>query len=180
MKLCVKRILEQYIALKLYFTEVTLDDPTHTNDAILSSLHNKFTEAYLEFMDFNLGRFVSFNLLFQSEMPQLYQLKAEGEKLIKALCLDFIEVAYVRSMEAFKVDPSRKDKQLPLSQVYLSILATNTMHTIKAERGDKDPGIPLIYSQCKEFLIEAVKQIQERFTDCHKLDVLSCLSPTTP
>ena len=72
MKLCVKRILEQYTALKLYFTEVALDDPLHTSDAILSSLHNKFTEAYLEFMDFNLGRFVTFNLLFQSEMPQLY------------------------------------------------------------------------------------------------------------
>ena len=53
------------------------------------------------------------------------------------------------------------------------------MHTIKAEHGDKDPGIPLIYSQCRELLIEAVKQIQERFSDCHKLDVLSCISPAT-
>ena len=69
MKLCVKRILETYNALKLYFTTVTFEDPMHTNDAILASLNNKFTEAYLEFMDFNLGRFVSLTLLFQSEMP---------------------------------------------------------------------------------------------------------------
>ena len=104
-------------------------------------------------------------------MPQLYQLKAEVENLIKALCLDFTDI--------FKTDLSRKDKQLPLSQVYLGILATNTMHTIKAECGDKDPGIPLTYSQCREFLIEAVKQIKERISDCHKLHVLSCFSPAT-
>lgn len=131
MKLCVKRILEQYTALKIYFTGVALEDPTRANDSILASLSNKFIEAYLEFMDFNLGRFVSFNLLFQSEMPQLHQLKAEVEQLIKAMCLDFMEVAYVKSTEAFKIDPSRNDKQLPLNQVYLGILATDTLHTIR-------------------------------------------------
>ena len=62
MKSCVKRILDQYTALQLYTGEV-VNDPTHTNDAILSGLNNKFIRAYLEFMDFNLGRFVSFNLL---------------------------------------------------------------------------------------------------------------------
>jgi hypothetical protein len=77
MKSCLKRILDQYPALLLYFTGEVVDDPTHTNDAILSGLNNKFNQAFLEFMDFNLGRFVSFNLLFQSEMPQLHQLKPE-------------------------------------------------------------------------------------------------------
>ena len=86
MKSCVKRILENYNALKLYFTSVAFEDPTHTNDAILASLNNTFVEAYLEFMDYNLGRFVSFNLLFQSEMPQLHLLKSEVDKLIKSLC----------------------------------------------------------------------------------------------
>jgi hypothetical protein len=35
MKLCVKRILENYNTLKLYFTTVAFEDPMHTNDAIL-------------------------------------------------------------------------------------------------------------------------------------------------
>jgi hypothetical protein len=30
MKMCVDRIIEQYEALKLYFTGAALDDPTHT------------------------------------------------------------------------------------------------------------------------------------------------------
>lgn len=178
MKSCVKRILENYNALKLYFTSEAIEDPTHTNDTILASLNNKFMEAYLEFMDYNLGRFVSFNLLFQSEMPQLHLLKSEVDKLIKSLCLDFMEMKYVRSTEAFKIDPTMKEKQVPLiSQVYLGVLASDTIQSIKAELGQDNPDIPLFFSQCREFLIEAVKQIQTRFDDCNKLDVMSCLSP---
>ena len=178
MKSCVKRILDQYVALQLYFTDEVVNDPTHTNDAILSSLNNKFNRAYLEFMDFNLGRFVSFNLLFQSEMPQLYQLKLEVEKLIKSLCLDFMDVSYVRSTDAFKINPSDIAKQLPLDKVYLGILATSTLHSIREECEKDHPSISLFLSQCKDFLVEAVHQIQDRFGDCQKLDFLSFLSPS--
>ncbi len=107
MKLCVKRILEQYAALKLYFTNVVVEDPTpHTNDSVQASLNNKYIEAYLEFMDYNLGRMVSFNVLFQSEMPLLHKLKEEVEKFTKSICFDFMEVVYVRNTDAFKIDPS--------------------------------------------------------------------------
>ncbi|CAB4003218.1 zinc finger MYM-type 1-like [Paramuricea clavata] len=178
MKSCVKRILDQYTALQLYFTGEVVNDPTHTNDAILSGLNNKFIRAYLEFMDFNLGRFVSFNLLFQSEMPQLYQLKPEVEKLIKSICLDFMDVAHVRSTDAFKINPSNEEKQLPLDKVYLGILATSTLHIIREECEKDHPSISLFLSQCKDFLVEAVNQIQDRFGDCQKLDFLSFLSPS--
>jgi hypothetical protein len=150
---------------------MAMEDPTHMNDTILASLNNKFILAYLEFMDFNLGRFVSFNLLFQSEMPQLHLLKSEVEKLIKSLCLDFMQVGYV-------IDPAMKDKQLPLNEVYVGILASDTMNDIKAELGRNSPDISLYYSQCRDFLIEAVRQIQTRFNDCNKLDILSFLSPS--
>ena len=177
MKQCVKCILEQYAALKLYFTNVVTEDPTHTNDSILASLNNMFIKEYLEFMDYNLGRMVSFNVLFQSEMPLLHELKGEVEKSIKSICFDFLEVAYVRNINAFEIDPSRSDKQVPLSEVYLGVAATDTLCSIREECGNDDPGIPLIYIQCRDFLVEAVKQIQERFSNCKKLDVLSCLSP---
>ena len=65
-EVCVDRIIKQYEALKLYFTGAAIEDPTHTNDSIMTSLINKFTLAYLELMAFNLGRIVSFNTLFHS------------------------------------------------------------------------------------------------------------------
>ena len=79
-------------------------------------------------------------------------------------------MAYVRNTDAFGIDPSRSDKQVPLSKVYLGIAATDTLYSIREECGNDDPDIPIIYTQCKI-------QIQEMFSDCKKLDVLSCLSP---
>lgn len=181
MKSAVKRILEQYTALQLYFSSLALEDPTHTNDSILRSLNNKFTEAYLAFMDFALGRFVSFNLLFQSEMPLLHQLKDEVERLVLSLCGDFMSMSYVRSTKAFDIDPNDVENHVPLHQVYVGILATDTIHNIEVDdvdHGRSHQDIQLFHTHCRDFLIEAVKQIQDRFRDCQKLDQLSCLSPS--
>ena len=58
------------------------------------------------------------------------------------------------------------------------VAVTNTLQSIREERGNGDPGIPLIYTQCRDFLIEAVEQlIVEMFSNCQKLDVLNCLCP---
>ena len=53
-----------------------------------------------------------------------------------------------------RFDPSRSDKQVPLSKVYLGIAATDTLYSIREECGNDDPGIPLIYTQCRELLVE--------------------------
>ena len=122
---------------------------------------------------------MSFNLLFQSETPQLHQLRGEVDSLIKSMCLDFMDVGYVRSNGGLTIDPCKKDKHLPLDKVYLGILATDTMAAIKQELGDKNPSIALVYSQCQKFLIQALQQIQSRFSDCYRLDdLVSCLLPT--
>ena len=63
-KMCVGRFIEQYAALKLYFTGASIEDLTYTTNSIKKSLNNAL--AYLEFIAFNHGRFVSFNTLFQS------------------------------------------------------------------------------------------------------------------
>ena len=183
MKGAVKRILEQYSALKLYFTSEVMEDPTHTNESILRSLNNKHTLAYLEFMDYSLGRFASFNLLFQCETPLFHQLKDEVEKLILSICSDILEI-YIRSVNAFKIDASNKDHQVPLNKVYLGILATETIREIESDlkssgltSHDDNQGIQLFRSHCRDFLIESVAQIQERFADCQNMNHLSCLLP---
>ena len=66
---CANRILEQYQALQHYFVLTANEDPTHTNDRIVKSLHNKFTLAYLEFLSYQLRRFSAFNRLFKENDP---------------------------------------------------------------------------------------------------------------
>ena len=70
---------------------------------------------------------------------------------------------------------------MPLHQVYVGILATDTIHSIEVDdvdHGRSHQDIQLFHTHCRDFLIEAVKQIQDRFRDCQKLDQLSCLSPS--
>ncbi|KAL5237061.1 hypothetical protein ACI65C_004471 [Semiaphis heraclei] len=67
---CVKRILEQYKALKLYFEGEHLIDNKDGN--IHSFLSNPFTELYLNFLDFALHILTKTNLAFQSESPQMH------------------------------------------------------------------------------------------------------------
>ena len=177
MKTCVSRILEQYEALKLYFTAVVFEDPTHTHDAILKSVNNKFTNAYLDFLDVNLNRFVSFNLLFQSNVPQLYQLKKEVSALCRSLCMDFMTMSYVRGSEFSTLQPNDTSHHVANTDVYLGIAAKDSIKEIVAGLGNDHSDVQLYFSQCKEFVIEIVKQIQDRFDDCRKLEPLAMLEP---
>ena len=66
---CVKRILEQWDALTLYFTEAVFDDPTQGNDLALGGMKNSFMRIIMMFMDYILGMLAEFNALFQSQSP---------------------------------------------------------------------------------------------------------------
>lgn len=179
MKLCVDRIIEQYEPLKLYFTGAAIEDPTHTNDTILKSLNNKFTLAYLEFMAFNLGRFASFNTLFQSDIPLLYMLKSEVNTLLLSLLSDFMETSFVRQCNPWKIDVNDETHHVPLNKVYLGVAATDTIHSIKDVMGNDHPDVKLFYTHCRNFLIESVKQVMSRFDNGDKFQFLSCLAPAS-
>ena len=97
---CVSPLLEQYEALKQYFILAAHDDPSHTIDRILASLQNRFVQAYLEFLSYQLERLNGFNRLFQSEFPLLHSLKPEVEKLIKAIASDFMDMPTIKKMQA--------------------------------------------------------------------------------
>ena len=65
--------------------------------------------------------------------------------------------------------------------MYLGILATETIREIESDlesRGlTSHEDIQLLCSHCRDFLIESVSQIQERFADCQNRDHLFCLLP---
>ena len=61
---CVRRILEQWEALRLYFTSIVAEkrDPSYTTESILRGLNNKYFQAQLEFLSFQLHRLNDFNV----------------------------------------------------------------------------------------------------------------------
>lgn len=62
----VSRLLEQYSALKLYFTNAVLIDKLVATETILERMSNPITKLYLLFLDFVLPVFNKVNKLMQS------------------------------------------------------------------------------------------------------------------
>lgn len=60
---CVSRLLEQWDALKLYFTAVISEkrDPSYVTESIYSSLNNQFIKAQLQFLQVQLHKTNEFN-----------------------------------------------------------------------------------------------------------------------
>ena len=66
---CIKRVLEQWSALELFFTGEVFDDPKSLqSDRLLKS---PYIKATLEFCDYVLGDLTGLKLMFQSDTFQL-------------------------------------------------------------------------------------------------------------
>ena len=177
---CINRILEQFEALKQYFTLVVNEDPTHSNDRIHKSLQNKFTLAYLEFLSYQLERFNSFNVLFQSTRPLLHGLKKELEDLIKSIASDFMTLDYVKKTAPSKIDSTSSAFHVPLKQIYVGMAATATLREMEADGAGETQSeqFDRFRTDCKNFLVEAILQIQKRFDlDAEIHTIVQCLMP---
>jgi hypothetical protein len=81
---CVARILEQWTALKLYFSSQYLVDRIMASERCYNSLNDKLCKAYLLFLNFVLPLTNKFNELFQAQYAVLHRLWREDSF---ALCV---------------------------------------------------------------------------------------------
>lgn len=101
---CVRRVLEQWDALRLYFTGVVAEKkhPYYATDSILDGLSNKYLKAQLEFLSVQLHRLNEFNTLLQSEDPVLHLLRDELHKLLKNMLSGFVKMDVVRTCDTYR------------------------------------------------------------------------------
>lgn len=158
---CVTRILEQWDALRLYFTSFIGEkkDPSYTTDNILNGLNNKFILAQLEFLSAQLHRLNEFNTKFQTTEPILHHLREEVRKLLQDILSDFIILDVVRKEDPFFINVERTEIRVPLEKVYVGILATSTLNELRNDQA----GVLRVKQSCLDFLIELIKQIRSRF-----------------
>ncbi|CAB3990547.1 Hypothetical predicted protein [Paramuricea clavata] len=90
-----------------------------------------------------------------------------------------MKVSFIRQADPWLIDINDQEHYVPLNHVYVGPCATDTMQTIKDDLGVDHPGIQLFFTHCRNFQIEAVKQILSRFNDCDKPDFLSFLTPVS-
>lgn len=159
---CVQRVLEQYEPLLAYLTETVFSDPSRTTEDMISTMQNKFTKIYLEFMSYILGILNDFNTLFQTESPLLYKLKPETENILKTLCSNYIKISIIQqTKDIFKLNHQDPHLFEEIENIYLGLAATESLNSIK-QSASKDE-ILLFLKTCLNFYIELISEIKKRF-----------------
>ena len=117
-----------------------------------------------------------FNKSFQCERPLLQSLRGQVQKLIKGMASDFMNFEYVRSTPAQEIDPQKIEKYVPLNQVYMGLMASQSLQEIKA--GARPNDAQMFQRDCRNFLIEGIIQVKQRFD--LKQDILDIVECTLP
>lgn len=102
----VQRIIEQWEALKLYFTDKWLSEKLISAENIYLHLTDPFTKAYFYFLEWILPKFTSLNQYFQTENVVLSTLNEKMEGVYKDILLSFMNRDYVMKTHPSKINPS--------------------------------------------------------------------------
>lgn len=174
---CVDRFLEQFDALEAYLTDLVFTDHSRTTEDMLSTMKNKFTRIYLEFMSYVLGILNNFNTLFQTESPLLHRLKPETESLLKTLCSNYIKISVVKNTKnIFQINHENPHSFVEHENMYLGIQATESLNNVKDHVSKED--LFRFYTSCLNFYMKLISEIKKRFTfDDSVFSLLEILDP---
>lgn len=157
----VKRILEQYNALLLYFTDMHLNHKVSIAESILKRLKDPSIKLYYQFLDFVLAFFKTLNLEMQSETVKIHTLYSNIESVLKSLLDCYLDRSYLEMTPLENIQYRNPHYFQPLENLYLGAnimasLANDTHHLTETEMAN-------FRKHCLEFFIESCKQIYNRF-----------------
>ena len=109
-------------------------------------------------------------------MSVLHLLKDQVEELIRRIAEEFMEIAYVKDIKnAYDTDPTDNSHYVPLKNVYLGMTSTTTINEME---GARPTDVTTFYTDCRNFFIEMIMQIKERFDVTSEINtVIQCLNP---
>ncbi|XP_063230874.1 uncharacterized protein LOC134535624 [Bacillus rossius redtenbacheri] len=157
----VVRLLEQYEALKLFFTNAVITDRLQAAETILNMLNDPVQKLYLAFLDFVLELFNKLNKQMQAEKPQIHLLYASVSSVVHTLLDCFISEDHLKSTAIEDVQFKNPKYFLPLENMYLGAKVNSLL--AKGMAGLTKEALHGFRIRCLEFFIEAASQIYKRF-----------------
>ncbi|CAH0551284.1 unnamed protein product [Brassicogethes aeneus] len=134
----INRILEQWQALKLFFTAESMNgSSTLKAQLILEGLNDPKYKIYLLFLSYVLKFINEMNIEFQSEKPKLYYLLSRMKELYKILLKSFIKKSVIdKAVSIEKVNVSNPINYIPLEEIYFGAKAANVIATSNIHKND--------------------------------------------
>lgn len=156
----VSRLLEQYNAVTLYFTEAAFTERLHTCENILQKLKNPLTKQYFQFLEFVLPIFNTLNKLMQSESTQIHVMRKEVTDSFKTLVECYLDDKFLEKTPLRKIALSDPHKFKPLTSIYLG---AKVGMTLSQQHNIPPHAIQDFHQSCLAFYIEGATQIRTRF-----------------
>lgn len=156
---CVKRVLEQYKALKLYFDAEHLLD--HKASEICFKLNDIKVELYLHFLDFVLPILTNLNIEFQSESPKLHTLYSKMFNAYKTLLDCYIKPDYLTNNDITVIQYRNPEFFLNNKEIYLGGKCSAALNVFNKNFPDTEKNI--FITNCLNFVIECCHQIYHSF-----------------
>ncbi|XP_043270179.1 uncharacterized protein [Venturia canescens] len=114
----VDRVLENWTALTLFFTNECFEDNLQSVQNILGQLQTPIYKVYFTFLSYVLELVNKLNVEFQAEKPKLHLLLSRVRALYRSILRNYIEIKYLDRISLQNINPSDPRLFLKLEQVY--------------------------------------------------------------
>ncbi|KAI4461432.1 hat family dimerization domaincontaining protein-related [Holotrichia oblita] len=172
----VKRVLEQYEALKLYFQNESFNQ-IDASESIHNNLQNPMNKYYLEFLEYVLPVFTDLNKEFQSESPKIYAIYDRMLAVYKTILSCYINNTYLSKTDVTTLQYRNPEHYVLLNEVYCGPKAAILFQENTLSDGDKHN----FQLTCLGFYVEAAHQLYKRFPfnaeDVKTLKLFKFLNP---
>ncbi|XP_063229351.1 uncharacterized protein LOC134534752 isoform X2 [Bacillus rossius redtenbacheri] len=160
---CIARVLSQWPVLFSLFAEAKSEDKNTVADIIFADLNNPYTKAYLQFLNFVLPTFNSFNKLFQSDKVLIHCFANEAERFLRLLASNFLKPELILGDSLFTCNAKHPSNILPLIDIKIGAAAEETISDLKT-RFDHDVSKDVEYFRlrCLQFHQVAFQETQKR------------------
>lgn len=115
----VVRILEQYNALILFFTDAVTTERTVAAKTIFTRLEEPLTKCFLQFLEFVLAFFNNMNKEMPSSRPKIHKIHSNLSIIYKTILECFIKREIIHATTLDKINFKYPQNVLPLNDIYL-------------------------------------------------------------
>lgn len=155
---CVKRIIEQWGALKLYFRDQYTLDRNVTNEFLCKNFDDEITKLYFLFLDYVLPIVNKFNVIFQANSCVVHRLHRDMTDMYKNLLSCYMKNFYIRSSSIAEIDPKSSVNFLDIHDIYLGVNVSSEINKLRIDKGK----ITDFLKRCQCFLKELCVQLKNR------------------
>lgn len=157
----VERILEQWDALKQYFSHIESTEKLRAVTLIVKDLGDPSVYMYLHFLKFILPTITHLNLLFQKETPTIFHIHFHLHKLYKQTLQYFCHNNALEKLNISTFDPAQDTHHVPLNQIYLGAYIHALLQ--KPEFNNSGEMIKDVKGRCRGFMIKLCEEMKKRF-----------------